>query len=131
MLNYRSSLVVGTILAVLLLAFPMQSWSQGLPEGVEVTVVAEYSVKIPGIEKVQLRKVTLQPGAILENISAKHTDFCQVTQGMVTVVDHGQRTTTVYVAGSRFAPEKGTTMTVSNPGDVPGVVWVYRLIEKG
>ena len=130
MLTYIRSLGIAPFLAVLLLVFPVQSWSQGLPEGVEVQVVAEYSVTIPGIEKVQLRKVTLQPGAILENIPVNDTDFCSETQGTLTVVDHKNGTTTLYAAGSRWAPEKGITATISNAGDVPAVMWVYRLIEK-
>jgi len=46
---------------VALLLLPAKSWSQGLPEGIEVTVVAEHPVNIPGVEKVILLKFTFQP----------------------------------------------------------------------
>ncbi|MFQ6016588.1 MAG: hypothetical protein ACE5KF_00175 [Kiloniellaceae bacterium] len=126
MLNHRTSLVVGPFLAALLLLFPMQGWSA---EGIEVKVVAEYPVNIPGIEKILLRKVNFQPGASVD-LTVEHVEFCSATQGIWSVVDHTNGTTTIYTAGSRWAPEKGAKVTVSNPGDEPAEQWVYRLIEK-
>ncbi len=133
MLTYRSSAIVGVFSAVLfvLLLFPMQARSQGLPEGVEAAVVAEYPVNIPGVEKVKLLKFTFQPGAVLKDFYLEATEFCTVTQGTFTVMNHEMGTTTVYAAGSRWSNPKGVTVTVSNPGDVPAIQWVYVLNEKG
>jgi len=131
-LNCRSPAVIGSFPAVflLLLFFPVQSWSQELPEGIEVTVAAEYPVDIPGIEKVVLKRFTFQPGASLD-LTVDETAFCNATQGTFVFVDHDLGITTVYEAGSRWAmPEKGTKITVSNPGNVPAVQWVYGLVEK-
>lgn len=129
MLNYGSSLVVGAFLAITLLISPAQSWSQDLPEGVGVAIVATYPVDLPGIEKVELRKVTLEPGATWE-LTVKDNFFCNVTQGMISVFDHGAGTTTLYTPGSRWAPIKGNTVTVTNPGDETHVHWVYAMIAK-
>lgn len=46
------------------------------------------------------------------------------------MVDQTAGTTTVYVAGSRFAPQKGHTVTIFNPGDELAVQWNYCLIEN-
>ncbi len=130
MLTHGRSLAFASFLAALLLLFPVQSWSAGLPEGMTVDLIAEYPVQIPGLEKVQLKKMTMQPGTVLKEFTVPVSHYCTVTQGMFTVVDHTAGTTTVYVAGSRFAPTKGHIVTVSNPGDELAVQWNYYLIEK-
>lgn len=85
---------------------------------------------IPGIEKVELKKITLEPGAILANFPVKDQIFCNATQGVISVIDHTSGTSTLYTAGSRWAPRKGGIFTISNPGEVTHVHWVYALIEK-
>ena len=130
MVNYGSSLIVGAFLAIALLLSPAQSWSQDLPEGVGMEVVATYPVDLSGIEKVELRKVTLEPGAILKNFTVKDQFFCHVTQGEILIVNQASGASVLYSAGSRWAPVKGSTVTISNPGDVTHVHWVYAMIEK-
>ena len=61
-------------IAAIIMAFlvlPVQAWAAGLPEGVMVDVVATYASDMPGVEKVELKKVTLAPGAKLENFLTK------------------------------------------------------------
>ena len=130
MLNYGSSLVVGAFLAIALFLSTAQSWSQDLAEGVNVTVVATYPVDLPGIERVELKKWTLEPGAILKDLTIKDQFFCNVTQGVILIVDQKTGASTLYAAGSRWAPVKGSTVTISNPGDVTHVHWVYAMIAK-
>ncbi len=130
MLSYRSSLVVGPFLAIALFLSTAQSWAQELAEGVAVATVATYPVDLPGIEKVELRKWTLEPGAILKDLKIKDQFFCNVTQGVILIVDQESGASTLYAAGSRWAPVKGSTVTISNPGDVTHVHWVYAMIAK-
>ncbi len=125
----RSSVAVGALSLVLavLLSLPAQSWAA---EHTSAKVIAEWPVDNPGVEKVLLRRVEYQPGAS-KDVTVKYFDFCNVTQGTWAITNHADNTTTVYVAGSRFRmPPKGTKVTVTNPGNIPAVQWVYRLIEK-
>ncbi len=125
----RSSVAVGALSLVLavLLSLPGQSWAA---EHTSAKVIAEWLVDNPGVEKVLLRRVEYQPGASKE-VTVKYFDFCNVTQGTWAITNHADNTTTVYVAGSRWRmPPKGTKVTVANPGNVPAVQWVYRIIEK-
>lgn len=100
------------------------------PEGVDVKVVAEWDVDNPGVEKILLRRVEFAPGASLD-VTMEHFDFCNATQGEWALTRHDTGVTTLFVAGSRWRmPPKGTEVTVTNPGNVPAVQWVYRMIEK-
>ena len=69
----RKLLFAGAFLAVLFLCFPAPILAQGLPEGVQAELVAEYPANTAGIEKVQLMKFTFQPGAVLKNYTEPHT----------------------------------------------------------
>jgi uncharacterized cupin superfamily protein len=129
MLFNRGSLRVGLLVAALLLLYPMQSWSQDLPQGVTWEVVAVYNVDIPGVDRVELGKFTIEPGATL-TMPLEADEFCTVTQGTFTVINHDLGTTTVYATGSRFSQAKGQKVTVSNPGDTLAVQWVYELYGK-
>ncbi len=124
--NFPIVVALSFVLAVLL-SLPAQSWAA---ENTSAKVIAECPVDNPGVEKVLLRRVEYQPGAS-KDVTVKHFDFCNATQGTWSVTNHADNTTTVYVAGSRWRmPPKGTKVTVANPGNVPAVQWVYRLIEK-
>ncbi len=130
MFKLWNSAIIGTFSLVLaaLLVVPTQTWAA---EGIDVKVVAEWPVDIPGIEKMQLRRVVFQPGATID-LTIEYVEFCNGTQGewAVTIPTGGQ--TTLHTAGGRWRmPAKGTKITVTNPGNVPAVQFVYRLIEKG
>ncbi len=126
----RKWAIVPTVFAAALLLLPAKGWSQDLPEGVEFQVVAEYAVDIPGVEKATLGKLSLAPGAKWENLPIENTEFCNATQGVISVVDHTLGTSNLYTPGSRWAPHKGSSVTITNPGDVTHVHWVLALIEK-
>ncbi len=128
----KNSTVICAMAAALFVAvlWPTQGWSQGLPEGVSMSIVAEYKTDIPGIDKVQLQKLTLQPGAELADFFIENQIFCHATDGVILVVDAAAGKSTLYTAGSRWAPTKGATVNISNPGDDVHVHWVYALIEK-
>ena len=127
MWQINRSLSLIAFLAIALLILPGKSWAA---EGIDVKVVAEWPIDIPGIEKMQLRRVVFQPGATID-LTIEHVEFCNGTQGewAVTIPAGGQ--TTLHTAGGRWRmPAKGTKITVTNPGNVPAVQFVYRLIEK-
>ncbi|MCI0626798.1 MAG: hypothetical protein L0387_34985 [Acidobacteria bacterium] len=103
-------------------------WMAKLPEGVEIQLVTEYSSDIPGIQKVQLRKVTLEPGAILANFTVTKPLYCDAAAGTISVFDHAKRTTAVYRPGDHWSFARGE-FTLSNPGDVDHVHYLYALIQ--
>ncbi len=116
-----------SLVLTLLLSLPAQSWAA---EHITAKVVAEWPIDNPGVKKMLLRRVEFAPGASKE-LTVKTFDFCNATQGTWSLTNHADNTTTVYVAGSRWRmPPPGTKVTVANPGNVPAVQWVYRLIEK-
>ncbi len=129
MLRISSMLISTAFLAAVLLIAPSKGRAAELPEGVTVQTVAEYSVDVSGLEKVVMRKIILEPGASWE-VTVDDQVFCNVTQGSILVTDHQAGTSTLYTPGSRWAPAKGNTVTISNPGDETHVHWVYALIEK-
>ncbi len=125
-INRSLSLIAFLVIALLIL--PSKTWAA---EGMESKVVAEWPVEIPGIEKMQLRRVVFQPGATVTR-EVKFVDFCNGTQGEWAVTIPVGGTTTLHTAGSRWRmPAKGTKITITNPGSVPAVQYIYRLIEKG
>ena len=128
MLRINHSLSLVALLAIAMLILPSKSWAA---EGIDVKVVAEWPVDNPGVEKVLLRRVEFQPGATID-VTMEHFDFCNATQGTWAVTNHANGTTTLHAAGSRWRmPPKGTKVTVTNPGNIPAVQFVDRLIEKG
>ena len=129
MLRISSLLISTAFLAAVLLIAPSKGWAEELPEGVTYQTVAEYSVDVSGLEKVMMNKLILEPGAMWE-FTVNNQVFCNVTQGSILVVDHEAGSSTLYTTGSRWAPTKGNTVTISNPGDETHVHWIYALIEK-
>ncbi len=128
MWQINRSLSLIAFLAIALLILPGKSWAA---EGIDVKVVAEWPIDIPGIEKMQLRRVVFQPGATID-LTIEYVEFCNGTQGEWAVTIPVGGTTTLHTAGSRWRmPAKGTKITITNPGNVPAVQFIYRLIEKG
>ena len=121
---------VAPLLAFLFLLFPMQSWSQDMPEGVTWDVVHTYNIDAPGIDKVQLGKFTMEPGKSMSMPIAATAEFCTSTQGQWTVENHDLGTITTYATGSRWSQKKGHKVTVSNRGEELAVQWVYELYAK-
>ena len=75
MRKYGHEIAGGLFVALisLLLLFPEEGRSQGMPEGVSVVVVSEHESSTPGVAKVKLVKMTFQPGAAFENITIPFT----------------------------------------------------------
>ena len=130
MWHINRGLTLIAFLAIALLILPSKSWAAEPPAGIDVKVVAEWPVDIPGVEKLQLRRVEFQPGATID-LTISHVEFCNGTQGEWAVTIPAGGTTTLHTAGGRWrVPAKGTKITVSNPGNIPAIQFVYRLIEK-
>ena len=120
-----------SLIACLVLALLIVPGKAFAAEGVDVKVIAEWPVDIPGVEKMQLRRVEFQPGATLSDFEVKFVDFCNATQGTWVLEDLSTGETNLRTAGSRWRmPPKGTKVNISNPGSEPAVQFVYRLIEE-
>lgn len=131
MFKLWNSAIVGIFSLVLaaLLVVPAQTWAA---EGVDVKVIAEWPVDIPGVEMVQLRRVEFAPGATLTDFEVKFVEFCNATQGEWAIKNLSTGATALRTAGSRWRmPPRGTKVNITNPGNTPAVQFVYRLIEKG
>ena len=113
-----------------LLFLPAQGRSQDVAEGVSVVVISEVDVDSPGIEKVLLMKVTMQPGKAWEDVPLDNLEFCHLTEGSYTIVVHDLEITNTYTVGARWFNRKGWTISLYNKGDVPAVQWVYQIVEK-
>ena len=100
------------------------------PEGVTVTVIAEYESRVPTIEKVRLVRVRIEPGAGFDNILVKNEEYCELEAGTLTHTNHESGVTDVLTKGARWSPPKGDRHTVINTGDVVADMWVYQLIEE-
>ncbi len=115
-MQYLLSVMV-LILGLSLAPVGRQAFAQ---EGVTLEVIADYgSPGIPGVEKVRLMRFTLQPGAKVENVTLDTTNYCVLTQGVLTaVIENGP--TLVYGPGSRWFEPNGLVYKVlRNDGDVP------------
>ena len=120
---------VATIIMAFLI-FPIQASAQALPEGVTFDVIATYASDIPGVERVELQKFTLAPGAKLENFPVENVEYCTSTQGIIRVTDETTGDTNIYAAGSRWQPKIGHKASVSNPGTELHVHWIYAFVLK-
>ena len=120
---------VATIIVAFLI-FPIQASAQELPEGVTFDVIATYASDIPGVERVELQKFTLAPGAKLENFPVENVEYCASTQGTIRVTDETTGETNIYAAGSRWQPKIGHKGSVSNPGTELHVHWIYAFVLK-
>ena len=104
-------------------------WQRSEP-GVHHETVAEYASADPGIEKVLIRKFTLDPGAKEENFTPDHDNQCTGGQGEATVVAK-DGTTYMHKAGEVWIERKGETQSIYNNGKVPYVdIFVTRIPKK-
>ncbi len=124
------AMIALVITASLLLVVP-NSNAEELPEGITVTVIAEYKSRVSNLDKVRLVRVLMEPGAKFDNVLVKNEEYCELKKGTLTDTSHATNTTSVYTVGSRWAPPKGERHTVINTGDEIADMWVYQIIEKG
>ena len=118
------------IVAPLFIVAP-NALSDELPEGIKVSVLAEYKSRVPNMEKVRLVRVQMEPGASFDNVEIKNEEYCELKQGTLTHTNHNTGVTNVFTVGARWAPPKGDRHTVTSTGDEVADMWVYQLIEKG
>ena len=118
------------IAAPFFLAAP-DALSEELPEGIKVSVLAEYKSRIPALDIVRLVRVLMEPGASFDNVEIKNEEYCELKQGTLTHTNHATGITNVFTVGARWAPPKGDRHTVKNNGDEVADMWVYQIIEKG
>ncbi|MEX2430886.1 MAG: hypothetical protein WD645_03085, partial [Dehalococcoidia bacterium] len=125
------TIVALSFAAAVLLTTPATTYGQDAPEGIRVTVVAEYESRVPSLEKVRLVRVLVEPGASFDNVEIKNEEYCELKAGTLTHTNHTSGGTNVYTVGAHWAPPKGDRHTVTNNGDVVADMWVYQLIERG
>ena len=119
------------LIAALFLFVVPDASSEELPEGVKVTVIAEYISRVSILDKVRLVRVQMEPGAVFDKVEVKSEEYCELRKGTLTHTNHDTGITDVFTAGARWAPPKGDRHTVINTGDEVAEMWVYQLIEKG
>ena len=125
------------LFAALLIAAPFlfisvpDARSEKLPEGVKVTVMAEYKSRVSNLDKVRLVRVLMEPGAVFDKVEVKNEEYCELKKGTLTHTNHATGITDVFTAGARWAPPKNDRHTVINTGDEVAEMWVYQIIEKG
>ena len=129
MRKQRSLLFAALVIAVGMLLFPVQTWSQ-LPPGIKAEVVSKYSSSISGIKEIRLVKFTFQPGAVLKDFKVKNQGLCNSTQGTFAVLNQDTGEANYYAPGSRWVNTKDATYTIANPGDEVAIQFVYSLIGK-
>ncbi len=131
MLARRIYFMTALLIAAPFLFVVPDARSDELPEGIKVTVIAEYQSRIPNIVKVRLVRVLMEPGAVFGNIEIKNEEYCELRSGTLTHINHNTGITNVFTAGARWAPPKNDYHTVINTGDQVADMWVYQIIEKG
>jgi len=124
------------LMTALLIAAPLlfvvpDARSGELPEGIKVTVIAEYQSRVSNLEKVRLVRVLMEPGAVFDKVEIKNEEYCELRKGRLTHTNHETGITDVFTAGARWAPPKNDRHTVINTGDEVAEMWVYQIIEKG
>ena len=117
MISRLTSIATSILVAVAIL-FAFGSANADEPtEGFEATVIAEYSSRVPPLEKVRYVKVVFQPGGKMDNIEIVHEEYCRLSQGQLTHINHTNKITDVFTVGALWSPPKGDRHTVTNTGD--------------
>ena len=100
------------------------------PKGAEVVLVSEHKSNIPGIAKVIVQRLTLEPGVVWKDVKVKGIPFCDATKGVVTVTDQKTGATMTFGVGSRWAPAEGMMVTLSNTGDTIHEHYITRIVRN-
>ncbi len=82
-------------------------------KGVTIEVLAEYSSKTPGVEKILFRKITMRPGATW-TLTEPAQSLCQGTKGELEAVDHTSGKTIIHEVGDRWDTTPGHNVTLTN-----------------
>ncbi|MCH8077954.1 MAG: hypothetical protein IIC64_19275, partial [SAR324 cluster bacterium] len=116
------------LLFAFLLAVLTPTNAQGLPKGVKVVLVSEHNPNIPGIAKVTVQRMTMEPGAVIK-LTVKGIPFCDATKGIITVTNQATGATTTFGVGSRWAPTEGITVTLKNNGSEIHEHYITRIVR--
>ena len=127
MLRFSSLFIAAASLAIAFLAVPGTGQAGGLPEGVTVELIAEYTSKTPGVEKILLRKIVMKPGASW-TFTETAQSLCQGTKGELEVVDHTSGKTFNYKAGERWDTTADHELTLTNRGTVDHEHLFYTMV---
>ncbi len=131
MLSRLTSIATSVLVAVAILFAFSSANADEHTEGFKATVIAEYSSRLPTLEMVRYVKVVFEPGGKMDNIEIVHEEYCRLSQGQLTHINHTNKITDVFTVGALWSPPKGDRHTVTNTGDGIAIMWVYQLIEKG
>ena len=127
MVRMLNLLTATTFLAIALLAVPSKGWA--LPDGVTIDVLAEYPTKVPGLEKILFRKITIKPGASWK-LTVPDQSVCQATKGEAQLVNHTSGKTVNFKVGDRWTTTPGDKVTLSNKGTEDHEHLFYTLVRK-
>ena len=117
------------LLFAFLLAVLTPTNAQALPKGVKVVLVSEHNPNIPGIAKVTVQRMSMEPGAVIK-LTVKGIPFCDATKGILTVTDEKTGATMTFGVGSRWAPPEGMVATLKNTGDTLNEHYITRIVRK-
>ncbi len=125
----RQAVVLTTLMvAVALMLLYRAAPATELPEGVSLRTLSESPSGIPGIEKIQLQELRMEPGAKWENFVLRDTSLCTVIQGKLTVAWAGEPVT--YSLGSTMMIPQGMQQSFYNNGSEPNVQHIWRLVSS-
>ena len=107
------------LMMALLLAAPFlfvvpDARSGELPEGIKVTVIAEYESRVSNLDKVRLVRVLMEPGAVFDKVEIKNEEYCELRKGTLTHTNHETGITNVFTAGDRKSGSAGMPRTDSS-----------------
>lgn len=127
----RTRMLAAIYIAAMMFVAAPAGYGDELPEGITVTVIAEYESRVPSLDKVRLVRVLMEPGASFVDVVVKSEEYCELKAGTLTHVNHTTGATNVFTPGARWAPGKGNRHTHTSTGDEVVDMWVYQLIEEG
>ncbi|MFQ5915236.1 MAG: cupin domain-containing protein [Nitrospinota bacterium] len=124
---------ISVFLAALMVAAAltlMSTAAQAQPErkGVSYKVLAAFPSDVPGIGKLVLVELRLEPGGYMKNVTLPATGLVTAIQGTLTVVSGGK--TVIHGAGSTWVSPKGTKVSIYNNGSEPHVHHIWRLVPS-
>lgn len=101
-----------------------------LPKGAKLEILAEHPSPLADFEKVQIARLTMNPGTKIENFVVPTTDFCHIAKGELAVT-MPDGSVMIVKEGDHFPEAKGTVYNVlENKGTVVCEDYMFQLIEK-
>ena len=126
--RFLSSMLLSAFLLAVLT--PIQADGSAHRKGGSIVLVSEHKVNIPGIKKVVIQRLTLEPGAVWKDVKVSGMPFCDATKGVVTVTDQATGATSTFGVGSRWAPAEGMMATLANTGGTVHEHYITRIVRE-